>query len=137
MVIHFCECQYQDCLFTSAILLKPHSYCFFAGYSTLSFNSLEQKIYSYRKNFVSVKKNLDLQILRSQGRIIILCRRMIILEKRILVLSPRLTLEAPISTYKINSPNWSLCISLKNELREFDKRSSKFLLGDPFINSYN
>ena len=42
------------------------------------------------KNFVSVKKNLDIQILRPQRRIIILCRRIIILEKRILVLSPRL-----------------------------------------------
>ena len=39
--------------------------------ATLSFNSLEQKIYSYGKNFVSVKKNLDLQILRPQRRIII------------------------------------------------------------------
>ena len=36
-----------------------------------------------------------------------------------------------------NSPNWSLCISLKNELREFDKRSRHFLLGDHFINSHN
>ena len=26
---------------------------------------------------------------------------------------------------------------IKNELREFDKRSSDFLLGDPFINSHN
>ena len=36
-----------------------------------------------------------------------------------------------------NSPNWSLYISLKNELREFDKRSKYFLLGDHFINSHN
>ena len=36
-----------------------------------------------------------------------------------------------------NSPNWSLYISLKNELREFNKRSKHFLLGDHFINSYN
>ena len=36
-----------------------------------------------------------------------------------------------------NSPNRSLYISLKNELREFDKRSKHFLLGDHFINSHN
>ena len=36
-----------------------------------------------------------------------------------------------------NSPNWSLYISLKNELREFDKRSKYFLLGDHFPNSHN
>ena len=36
-----------------------------------------------------------------------------------------------------NSPNWSLYISLKNELREFDKRSKHFILGDHFINSHN
>ena len=36
-----------------------------------------------------------------------------------------------------NSPNWSLYISLKNELREFDKRSKYFLFGDHFINSHN
>ena len=36
-----------------------------------------------------------------------------------------------------NSPNWSLYISLKNELREFDKRSKHFLVGDHFINSHN
>ena len=36
-----------------------------------------------------------------------------------------------------NSPNWSLYISLKNELREFDNRSRHFLLGDQFINSHN
>ena len=36
-----------------------------------------------------------------------------------------------------NSPNWSLYISLKNKLREFDKRSKHFLLGDHFINSHN
>ena len=29
-----------------------------------------------------------------------------------------------------NSPNWSLYISLKNELREFDKRSKHFLFSD-------
>ena len=33
--------------------------------------------------------------------------------------------------------NWSLYISLKNELREFDERSKNFLLGDHFINSHN
>ena len=31
------------------------------------------------------------------------------------------------------SPNWSPYISLKNVLREFDKRSRHFLLGDHFI----
>ena len=36
-----------------------------------------------------------------------------------------------------NSPNWSLYITLKDELREFDKRSKHFLLGDHFINSHN
>ena len=36
-----------------------------------------------------------------------------------------------------NSPNWPLYITLKNELREFDKRSKYFLLGDHFINSHN
>ena len=36
-----------------------------------------------------------------------------------------------------NSPNWSLYIFLKNELREFDKRSKYFLLGDHLINSHN
>ena len=36
-----------------------------------------------------------------------------------------------------NSPNWSLYISLKNELREFDNRSRHFLLCDHFINSHN
>ena len=36
-----------------------------------------------------------------------------------------------------NSPNWSLYISLKNELREFDKKSKHFPLGDHFINSHN
>ena len=36
-----------------------------------------------------------------------------------------------------NSPNWSLYISFKNELREFDKRSRHFPLGDHFINSHN
>ena len=36
-----------------------------------------------------------------------------------------------------NSPNWSLYISLKNKLREFEKRSKHFLFGDHFINSYN
>ena len=35
-----------------------------------------------------------------------------------------------------NSPNWSPYISLKNVLREFDKRSRHFLLGDHFINSH-
>ena len=37
----------------------------------------------------------------------------------------------------MNSPNWALYISLKNVLREFDKRSRHFLLGDQFINSHN
>ena len=36
-----------------------------------------------------------------------------------------------------NSPNWSPYISLKNELREFDKGSRHFYLGDNFINSHN
>ena len=36
-----------------------------------------------------------------------------------------------------NSPNWSLYISLKNKLREFDKRSKYFLFGDHLINSHN
>ena len=36
-----------------------------------------------------------------------------------------------------NSPNWCLYIFLKNELREFDKRSKHFLLDDHFINSHN
>ena len=36
-----------------------------------------------------------------------------------------------------NSPNWSLYISFKNKLREFDKRSRHFPLGDHFINSHN
>ena len=36
-----------------------------------------------------------------------------------------------------NSPNWSLYISLKNVLREFDKRSKHFLLSDHFVNSHN
>ena len=36
-----------------------------------------------------------------------------------------------------NSPNWSPYISLKNVLREFDKRSRHFLLGDHFINSHH
>ena len=35
-----------------------------------------------------------------------------------------------------NSPNLSLYISLKNELREFDKRSRYFLSCDHFINSH-
>ena len=35
------------------------------------------------------------------------------------------------------SPNWSLYISIKNVLREFDKRLRHFLLGDHFINSHN
>ena len=36
-----------------------------------------------------------------------------------------------------NSPNWSPYISLKNELREYDKRSEHFPSGDHFINSHN
>ena len=36
-----------------------------------------------------------------------------------------------------NSPNWFLYISLKNELREFVKRSRYFYLGDHFIKSHN
>ena len=36
-----------------------------------------------------------------------------------------------------SSPNWSAYISWKNELREFDKRSGFFSLGDHFINSHN
>ena len=35
-----------------------------------------------------------------------------------------------------NSPNWSPYSSLKNVLREFDKRSKHFLVGDHFINSH-
>ena len=35
-----------------------------------------------------------------------------------------------------NSPNWSLYISLKNKLREFDKRSKYFFVGDHSINSH-
>ena len=33
--------------------------------------------------------------------------------------------------------NFSKLISIQNELREFDKRSKHFLLGDHFINSHN
>ena len=36
-----------------------------------------------------------------------------------------------------NSPNWSPYISLKNVLREFDKRSRHFLLSDHLINSHH
>ena len=37
-----------------------------------------------------------------------------------------------------NSSNWFLYISLKGlKLREFDKRSKHFLLGENFINSKN
>ena len=36
-----------------------------------------------------------------------------------------------------NSPNWSPYMSLKNELREFDRRSRYFLFGDHIINSHN
>ena len=36
-----------------------------------------------------------------------------------------------------NSPNWSLCISMKNKLREFDKKSENFPSSDYFINSHN
>ena len=36
-----------------------------------------------------------------------------------------------------NSQNWSTYNSLKNELREFDKRSKHFLFGDHFNNSHN
>ena len=36
-----------------------------------------------------------------------------------------------------NSPNWSPYISLKDELREFDKRSRHFYSGDHVINSHN
>ena len=46
-----------------------------------------------------------------------------------------LTLQVPISTYKFS--NLSPYISVKNELRGFDKRSRYFLFGDNFINSYN
>ena len=35
-----------------------------------------------------------------------------------------------------NSPNWSLYISIKNKLREFDKRSKHFSLSDHFTNSH-
>ena len=36
-----------------------------------------------------------------------------------------------------NSPVWSPYILLKNELREFDKRSEHFPFGDHFIDSHN
>ena len=36
-----------------------------------------------------------------------------------------------------NSPNWSLYISRKNKLKEFDKRLKHFLPADYFINSHN
>ena len=36
-----------------------------------------------------------------------------------------------------NSPNCSLYISLKNKLREFEKRLKHFLFGDHLINSHN
>ena len=36
-----------------------------------------------------------------------------------------------------NSPNWSLYISIKNKLREFDKRSKHFPSGDRFTDSHN
>ena len=36
-----------------------------------------------------------------------------------------------------NSPNWCLYISIKNKLREFDKRLKHFLPADYFINSHN
>ena len=36
-----------------------------------------------------------------------------------------------------NSPYWSSYICIKNKLREFDKRSKHFPLGDHFINSHN
>ena len=35
-----------------------------------------------------------------------------------------------------NSPNWCLYISIKNKLREFDKRLKHFLPADYFINSH-
>ena len=35
------------------------------------------------------------------------------------------------------SPNWSLCISIKNKLREFDKRSMHFPFSDHFTNSHD
>ena len=36
-----------------------------------------------------------------------------------------------------NSPNWSLYISIKSKLRECDKRSKHFPVGDYFINSHD
>ena len=36
-----------------------------------------------------------------------------------------------------DSSNWSLYISLKNGLREFNERSRFFLIGDHFINSHS
>ena len=36
-----------------------------------------------------------------------------------------------------NSPNWSPYISLKDVLREFDKRPRQFLFSDHFINSHD
>ena len=41
------------------------------------------------------------------------------------------------SSFYTNSLNWSLYDSKKNKLREFDKRSKHFPLGDYFINSHN
>ena len=57
-------------------------------------------------------------------------------------LDPPLTYASTLIPFKpqylhTNSPNWSPYILLKNELREFDKRSRHFYLGDHFINSHN
>ena len=46
-------------------------------------------------------------------------------------------LSPNIHTKIYNSPNWSPYVSLKNEFREFDKRSRHFPFGDHFINSHN
>ena len=50
--------------------------------------------------------------------------------------------HSPLSPFKpqysrTNSPNWSQYISIKNKLREFDKRSKPFPSGDYCINSHN
>ena len=47
----------------------------------------------------------------------------------------KLTLQAPISRSKFSKP--VTYISLKNKVREFEKRSKHFLFGDHLINSHN
>ena len=43
----------------------------------------------------------------------------------------------PLAQFQKKILQTDLCISLKNDLREFVKRSRHFLLGDHFINSHN